>query len=231
MRTREEREIVWSRYGFENLLVWLFLYLMIGPFLESIPYAHLVMNLFLTAVLFSAVYTLNRRSKMLSTSIALLAITLILLWLNTFRVIRFPPYIISLLIMLYLSTLVYSLARHLFAVRRVTANAICAALCLYLIIGLLWGALFALTESLAPGSFAGALLSNAPTHVEKTYFLNYLSYITLTTLGYGDITPQTTGAVALCQAEAMLGQFFVVVLVARLVGIQVAQETATPKKE
>jgi len=231
MRTREEREIVWSRYGFENLLLWLFLYLMIGPFLESIPYAHLVMNLFLTAVLFSAVYTLNRRSKMLSTSIALLAITLILLWLNTFRVIRFPPYIISLLIMLYLSTLVYSLARHLFAVRRVTANAICAALCLYLIIGLLWGALFALTESLAPGSFAGPLLSNAPTHVEKTYFLNYLSYITLTTLGYGDITPQTAGAVALCQAEAMLGQFFVVVLVARLVGIQVAQETATPKKE
>ena len=65
----------------------------------------------------------------------------------------------------------------------------------------------------------------------KAYFLNYLSYITMTTLGYGDITPQTKTAVALCQAEAMLGQFFAMVLVARLVGIQVAQETANQEKE
>ena len=231
MRTREARRIVWSRYGFENLLVWLFLYLMIGPFLESFPYAHMVMNVFLTAVLFSAVLALDRHSKMFSTSISLLAITLILLWLNGFRVIRFPPHTISLLLVLYLSTLIYSLARHLFAARRVTPNVICAALCLYLIIGLLWGSMYSLTESLAPGSFAGALLSNASTPVEKAYFLNYLSYITLTTLGYGDITPQTTGAVALCQAEAILGQFFTMVVVARLVGIQIAQESSIPKEE
>jgi voltage-gated potassium channel len=231
MRTREARGIVWSRYGFENLLVWLFLYLIIGPFLESFPYAHMVMNLFLTAVVFSAVYALDRSGKMLFISIALMAVTLILLWLNAFRVIRFPPYTISALLILYLATLVYSFSRNLFTVRRVTANVICAALCLYLIIGLLWGAVFALTESLAPGSFGGALLSNASTLEEKGYFLNYLSYITLTTLGYGDITPQTRSAVGLCQAEAMLGQFFAMILVARLVGIQVAQEASNPKEE
>jgi hypothetical protein len=68
MRTREARGIVWSRYGFENLLVWLFIYLMIGPFLESFPYAHVLMNVFLTAVLSSAVCALNRSSKMLPVS-------------------------------------------------------------------------------------------------------------------------------------------------------------------
>jgi voltage-gated potassium channel len=155
MRTREAGRIIWARYGFENLLVWLFLYLIIGPFLESFPYAHMVMNLFLTAVVFSAVYALDRSGKMLFISIALMAVTLILLWLNAFRVIRFPPYTISALLILYLATLVYSFSRNLFTVRRVTANVICAALCLYLIIGLLWGAVFALTESLAPGSFGG----------------------------------------------------------------------------
>ena len=230
MRTREERRIDWARYGFENLLVWLFVYLMIGPFLESIPYAHTVMNLFLTVVLCSAVYALNRSGKMFPASIALMAITLILLWLNAFHVVRFPPYSISALLILFLATLVYSFARQLFAIRRVTANTICAALCLYLIIGLLWGAVFSMTEALAPGSFGGALLSNVSTHEEKTYFLNYLSYITLTTLGYGDITPQTRSAVALCQAEAMLGQFFTMIIVARLVGIQVAQATTDPKE-
>ena len=231
VRTREESRIGWARYGFENLLVWLFVYLVIGPFLESFPYAHMVMNMFLTVVLFSAAYTLNESSKIRSLSITLLAVTLILLWSNTFRVIRLPPYVISLLLVLYLATLVYSFSRILFTVRRVTANVICLALCLYLIIGLLWGAVFALAESLAPGSFGGTLLSDASTHQEKTYFLNYLSYITLTTLGYGDITPQTRSAVALCQAEAMYGQFFVMILVARLVGIQVAQETSNPKEE
>ena len=231
VRTREESRIVWARYGFENLLVWLFVYLMIGPFLEWIPYAREVMNMFLSAVLFSAGLALNRSSRIRFISIALLAVTLILLWSNTFRVVRLPPYLISLLLILYLATLVYSLSGHLVAVRRVTANVICSALCLYLIIGLLWGSVYALTESLAPGSFGGALLSDASTHEEKTYFLNYLSYITLTTLGYGDITPQTKSAVALCQAEAMLGQFFVMILVARLVGIQVAQETTSPKEE
>ena len=47
------------------------------------------------------------------------------------------------------------------------------------------------------------------------------------TLGYGDITPATRGAEALCQTEAIFGQFLTVVLVARLVGIQVAQESTT----
>ena len=52
----------------------------------------------------------------------------------------------------------------------------------------------------------------------------YFSYITLTTLGYGDILPQTQGATALCQAEAIIGQFFIAVLVARLVGIEASQQ-------
>lgn len=49
--------------------------------------------------------------------------------------------------------------------------------------------------------------------------------VTLTILGYGDILPQTQGATALCQAEAIIGQFFIAVLVARLVGIEASQQT------
>lgn len=53
---------------------------------------------------------------------------------------------------------------------------------------------------------------------------NYFSLVTLTTLGYGDITPQTAGAGALCQMEAITGQFYTAVVVAWLVGNFVRKE-------
>lgn len=69
---------------------------------------------------------------------------------------------------------------------------------------------------LSPGSYSGALLEKEPDNLLHIY--NYFSMVTLTTLGYGDITPQTPGAAALCQMEAIVGQFFTAVLVAWLVG-------------
>lgn len=56
-------------------------------------------------------------------------------------------------------------------------------------------------------------VQDSPLHI-----FNYFSMVTLTTLGYGDITPQTAGAGALCQMEAIVGQFFTAVVVAWLVG-------------
>lgn len=214
----------WSRHGFENLLIWLFLYLVIGPFLEPVPYALTITQLFLTAALFSAAYTINKGSKILWISIVLLFMSLVPLWMNTLGVAKFPTDSITLLLILYLFTLVYSFSHFLFNCRYVTWNVLCAALCLYMIVGLLWGTLFTLIESLAPGSFVGALMSDASNPEEKARYLQYFSFITLTTLGYGDITPQTWGAAALCRAEAVLGHFFTVVLVARLVGIHIVQD-------
>jgi voltage-gated potassium channel Kch len=69
---------------------------------------------------------------------------------------------------------------------------------------------------MSPGSFAGVLLETPKDSVLTTF--NYFSIVTLTTLGYGDITPQSLAAGALCQIEAITGQFYIAVLVAWLVG-------------
>jgi len=53
----------------------------------------------------------------------------------------------------------------------------------------------------------------------KVHVFNYFSLVTLTSLGYGDITPQSLGAASLCQMEAIIGQFYTAVLVAWLVGM------------
>jgi hypothetical protein len=53
--------------------------------------------------------------------------------------------------------------------------------------------------------------------------LTYFSFITLTTLGYGDITPGSGAARGLAMVEAIMGQFYIAVLVAELVGRRVSQ--------
>ena len=85
-----------------------------------------------------------------------------------------------------------------------------------------------MVDALAPDSFAGELIQDTNTFHQDLRYFQYFSFMTLSTVGYGDITPQTMGATVLCQTEAILGQFFIVVLVARLVGIQVSQEA--PRK-
>jgi hypothetical protein len=96
-----------------------------------------------------------------------------------------------------------------------------ATLCLYLIIGLFWGSLYSLLYELDPDSFAGVLLEYDQDGLLTAF--NYFSMVTLTTLGYGDITPQTPGAGALCQMEAIVGQFYTAVVVAWLVGNWVSE--------
>jgi len=223
------RRIVWEKHGFKNLLGWLLIYLLIGPFLQSMPYADTVVTLFLTVVLFSAVYTVNQDRRLLSVAIVLLVLTLAMMWLARLGILNLSPLFYAVVLAVYLGTLIFSFYQHLIVVKHVTSNVICAALCLYLMLGMLWGDLYYVLELCVPGSFQGELLESVLDPYVLVHYLNYFSFVTLSTLGYGDITPQTQGAAALCQAEAILGQFFVVVLVARLVGLQVAQEVATEK--
>lgn len=228
----KHRQVVWKQHGFKNLLIWLLAYLLLGPFLGHLPYAGEIAGLLLTLVLFSAVYAVNRQSVLLSVSIFLLLTNLAILWLARWGVLAIPPIAASTLLAIYLGTLAYSFLRHLLSVRRVNGNVICAALCLYLVIGLFWGALYQLLVTLEPGSLAGGLLDLdlAKDRLVREHTLAYFSFVTLSTLGYGDITPQTPAAATLCQAEAILGQFFTVALIARLVGLQVAQQVEHQKQ-
>lgn len=93
---------------------------------------------------------------------------------------------------------------------RVDAERICAALCVYLLTGSALGGLFAALEATAPGSFRGA----------PTFALGdavYFSFVTLATLGYGDIA--ASAARALAVLEAVIGQLYLAVLIARLVSL------------
>jgi voltage-gated potassium channel len=214
-----------SRYGFQNLLFVLLLYLLAGPLLDPSHFvAHLAGTFLLSTALILAVYVIHKRIKLPFATLPLLVIVMGLMWLEKLGYIPYSEKAMNLLLCLYLFFIVYSFLLYIFSVKQVESNLICATLCLYLFLGLLWGTIFGLLELFIPGSFAGEHLSSGAKLADKLHHFIYFSFITLTTLGYGDVLPQTPLAASFCQVEAILGQFFTAVLVARLVGIQVAQQ-------
>lgn len=98
----------------------------------------------------------------------------------------------------------------------VDVNKIVGAICIYLLMGLLWALMYLFIAQAVPGAFNGI--------EQKLWYDNfgdvaYYSFVTLTTLGYGDITPVAPVARFLVYMEAVVGVFYMAVLVASLIGV------------
>ena len=112
--------------------------------------------------------------------------------------------------------------RYVLRTRRVTANTIWAALCVYVFIGLLWSFCYAIIMYLNPEAFLVPRDVLAGGQQPTVSDFIYYSFVTLTTVGYGDITPVSETARSLSALEAVTGQVYLTVLVARLVGMHIA---------
>lgn len=188
--------------------------------------ARLAVAVLFVAMVLSAVYAVSdsRRSTMVS------------LWLAIPTVIVDACYVglpwlgmevaAWLLNIVFLGYAVVVLLKHLFTTRRVTLNTIAASLCVYLLLAVLWAVLYSAVEALVPGSFAYNLADGDPTDSihfgdSRSLFAVYFSLVTMTTLGYGDVVPRTAPAQALATTQAVVGQLYLTVLVARLVGLHI----------
>jgi voltage-gated potassium channel len=111
---------------------------------------------------------------------------------------------------------------------RIDAGCVHAALCGYLLIGLGFGHLYCILEATTPGSFnaTGEFLQDLQDEGRVHFRLSYFSFVTLTTVGYGDITPAKEAARGLAVVEAMIGQFYIAVLLGELIGKRVSQAIA-----
>lgn len=192
------------------------LYIFGSPFLSHHPSLTIIAHASLTVTLFFSVYALQKKQRHRSFAMILLPPIIALYWFGIYDIIPFSRQGSYLLIAFFFGLLAVSFVTQIIHFKKVTINVIYATLCLYLIIGLLWGSLYALLYEIDPTSYSGALLDSSTGNPLNIF--NYFSMVTLTTLGYGDITPQTPGAGALCQLEAIVGQFFIAVVVAWLVG-------------
>ena len=119
-----------------------------------------------------------------------------------------------LIISITLGTIV---ARAVFGRDRVTYHRIVGAILLYLLIAVCFACLFAFVGLSIPGSFKGLVFADNAALASELF---YLSFATLTTLGYGDVVPVHPLARSLCNAEAVIGQLYPATLLARLVTLE-----------
>jgi hypothetical protein len=106
-----------------------------------------------------------------------------------------------------------------FGAGRVTFDRILGAIALYVLIGVVWAEAYQLIDLQAPDAYAGIARGSAS--LDRSSWI-YFSFVTLTTVGYGDITPVAHVARSLAILEALIGQLYPAIVLARLVSLHVA---------
>ena len=208
-----------TKWRFQLLLLVLLSLYAIVPFIEARWFADIVA----TAVTVFAVASVSEKRGLLLV-FSVLAVFVIA---GTWYAHWFPGYSIAVAVhflnALFEALVVGAILAHVFKSTRITRETIAGAICAYLLIGAIWAHVFSIVENVSPGSFADnsieADAASGPEPIrDQSDRFTYFSFVTLTTLGYGDITPQTRPARNLTALEAIFGQLYLAVLIARLVG-------------
>jgi hypothetical protein len=206
------------RRGFrERHFVWLFFSVLLFVLLASVSAeTYLLTGTLYTVVLFAAVYsTIERRRYWVPLSLFVPALGMT--WVS--RLTQDMDVLDTIAEVLHLVFFVYVIAvvlRFVFRSKRVTSNVLFAGLSLYLLVGMAWVTAYQLVEAFSPGSFAGGVLEGASRGMIVRDLL-YFSFVSLTTLGYGDITPISPLARSVAILEAITGVLSLAIIIARLV--------------
>lgn len=180
-------------------------------------------NLMLLIVIFVAVWTIEeKRGKWLRWKIAVSGMVGIILVSDAFVQHDIIPFLKLSAAAVFLTFTLAMAWKQVMFVGHVNRNTIVGAICIYVLIGLIWAYIYLALEELFPGSLGGLEGDDWQRNVEA---VTYYSMVTLTTLGYGDITPQQPLAQFFAYAEAIAGIFYTTVLVASLIGMQLAAHT------
>ena len=112
---------------------------------------------------------------------------------------------------------------------RITTDRTAGAISVYLLLGLLWSMAYGLISAADPDAFSGLEPFSLDQPGAQQDFI-YFSFVTLTTLGYGDMSPVSQLAKTLAWAEAIFGQLFLAVTIARLVSLEISHKENPPEE-
>ena len=178
---------------------------------------------FFDLVLFVGAYSAAARSRHQIPFWVLTIVTLAFRW-SDIAIGRdgFSP-ISTLLVIVWLVYAVSMVVSALFRMRKVNTNAILGAVVAYVLAAVAFSSCFELLESLQPSSFSG-LPEGADSHATSNALL-YFSFVSITTMGYGDILPVSELARSLACLEGVFGTLYLATMIARLIGLH-GQPTA-----
>jgi hypothetical protein len=204
---------------FLSLLIFIIAMIIIGPLFEEFVQLSILIDILWSAIFISAIYAVSQKKSHIVIAILLALPMLGSIWAKYFFQLKALVVVGSLCGAAFILFTIIQMLIFIYSHHEVTRDLIVGAAVVYLLMALMWTFIFVVVETLHPGSF------NLPEGLDivATRQFVYYSFVTLTTLGYGDITPITSLARSLCILEAVIGQLYLVVQVAWLVGVHVSQ--------
>ena len=214
-RTKQIQE----EYRFSFMMNSIICLLMLEPFVYDFVKIKFLITLFFTGIILSSIYAVGYRKYHTIIAVFLALPVVIISWSSQFVDITWQQYVEDFFGILFFLFIILKILSYIFRQDVVTREILFASIVVYLLLGLMWSFIFQFIETFHPGSF---LFPQGQQSEIRSGFL-YYSFVTLTTLGYGDITPVTPPARSLSLLEAIIGQMYVAVLIARLMGTHISQ--------
>ncbi len=207
-----------GRFSTVQLLIALAVFFIWAPFVEEIEGGELIVSGLFSLVLLAGVVAVADRKRVLVIAIVLAIPAIAGRWINHFRPDLIPPAVFLVAGLILIAFVVGNLLRFVLRAPSVNTEVLCASISAYLMLGLMWTIAYWLVDQLTPGG-AFSFNTNAGPHSMSGFTGFYFSFVTLSTVGYGDITPVSRIARWLAAMEAMTGLLYVAVLIARLVSL------------
>ena len=209
-----------SPHRFLYLLIALVAFVTVVPVLEELGQGRMILSIFYSTILLAAAYAVSESRGYFILALILAGPAFVLRWINNFLEGPWLAVVADVLTVLFLLLVAMLILTHVLRDEKVSREKIFGALSVYLLLGVIWSLLFMMVDFLVPGSF-GHGQDRALTGAEMVYY----SFVTLTTLGYGDIVPISPSARGLATFEALTGQLYLTVLIARLVGLHITHSS------
>lgn len=197
----------------------------IAPLIEVLPNGRLLSSAAVSVTMVAAVLAVGGRRASLVLAAILAIPVLIGWWLEHHRSEGFAFLWFMIAFLLFLTFVIAQFFRFILRAPKVDSEVLCAGISIYLLLALWWTCAYTLTARLVPGSFGGLPASNP--NLEGFEAL-YFSLVTLTTVGFGDVTPLSRPARMLAMVEALTGTLYMAVLVSRLVSLHTSLTSPPP---
>ena len=195
--------------------------LVIVPILQRFVALRIFIDIFMTAIFISMVYTFSYKKVHVVAGVFLAVVMLASLWLQYLDPNKWILPVGMLAGVIFIAMVIASIISLIIKSEEICREIIYAAILMYLLAALMWAFIYTFLELVDPASFNIAL--NRSDGYLPVF--QYYSFVTITTLGYGDITPITDVAKAFSMLEAVIGQLYLVVAVAWLVGMHVSTKS------
>jgi hypothetical protein len=218
------------RFSAAQFLIALAFLFIAFPFLELFKYGDSMEALLMTLVLISGVLAVGRRRRTLVLAVVLVLPALAARWLNMFWQDLMPPEVYLIPAIIFIGFVMLQFLYFILRAPRVNSEVLCAGVAGYLLLGIIWMFAYILVARLHPGSFSYNV-GPPPAHFLLSFDAFYFSFITLSTVGYGDITPVSHVARTLAMTEAMTGTLYMAVLISRLVALYTSQGSEVSERK